>query len=539
MHHVRTAIEQAVPDADLLFPDYPAGMFSTADPVDITEALGDCIADAVRLRASRGGAYREIILVGHSLGALLVRKAYAFAMGQNQDHSGTSSLRPAAQQWAGLVTRIILMAGTNRGWSLRNKARGLSWLKWCGFVFGAWLWRWFRLGGLINRVREGAPFVTNLRIQWINLVRDPVLSKQVPLTIQLLGTIDDIVDERDNVDVQAGARFIYKAVPDTGHVNVIDFSGSAGGRRRSIFLDALTTGADRLASDRTVPFEPNPDVQHVVFLVHGIRDFGFWTSRLSAAVRAEGSRRGARVETVTSDYGYFPMINFLFQPERQKNVRWFMDQYTEARARYPSATISFIGHSNGTYLLASALQRYKACTFHRAVFAGSVVNRNFDWPQYVAQRRINAVQNYVATADIVVAIFPAVFEHLRRTKADLGSAGHTGFARRDPPVYQVTYVTGGHGAALDPRNFDALAAFVLGDDTARPGEALRADAQSRAVVWFGKFCLPVFVGLLLIALLPLWVFLAAYFGRIPWPGDWLPIASTAWFVAIYVGVRLA
>jgi DNA-binding CsgD family transcriptional regulator len=39
-----------------LAPDYPATMFSGADPVKIAEALGDCIVDAVRMRASRGDA---------------------------------------------------------------------------------------------------------------------------------------------------------------------------------------------------------------------------------------------------------------------------------------------------------------------------------------------------------------------------------------------------------------------------------------------------------------------------------------------------
>lgn len=292
--------------------------------------------------------------------------------------------------------------------------------------------------------------MANLRIQWINLLRDASLFPPVPVTIQLLGTIDDIVDESDNVDIQCGANFIYKSVPETGHVNVIDFSGPIGQERQKIFLDALCTENEKLKSDKTLEFKLDPTVEHIVFIMHGIRDYGHWTRNLSQAVAAAAERRGLMVKTVISDYGYFPMIGFLLQPERQRNVRWFINQYTEALARYPKAKMSFIGHSNGTYLLASALERYRACAFERTVFAGSVVNRDFPWDKHVSDDRVAAVQNYVATADWVVAVFPAIFERLRKARADLGSAGHTGFARRDPPVYEVTFIKGDHGAAIVP-----------------------------------------------------------------------------------------
>jgi hypothetical protein len=42
------------------------------------------------------------------------------------------------------------------------------------------LWRWFRIGKLINSVRRWAPFLANLRIQWINLVSS---EERMPATI--------------------------------------------------------------------------------------------------------------------------------------------------------------------------------------------------------------------------------------------------------------------------------------------------------------------------------------------------------------------
>jgi pimeloyl-ACP methyl ester carboxylesterase len=535
LEHIRTSIREAIPDADLLFPDYPAGLFSSADPVEITEALVRSIADAVKMRKSKGHAYKEIILIGHSLGALLVRKAYGFARGQNQDHSGY--LRPTSQPWGDLVSRIILLAGTNRGWELRQKAKELSWMKWFGFLVCSQLWHWLHLGRLINSAREGAPFVANLRIQWINLIRNPTLSPPVPMTIQLLGTVDDIVDERDNVDIQSGSRFVYKSVPDTGHVNVIEFSGAIGHTRKQIFLDALLTDVGNLQSDKLVEFKSEPSIEQVIFIMHGIRDYGHWTGDLALTITGAARRAAKEVRIITSDYGYFPIVGFLLQPERQKNVRWFMDQYTEALARYPKAGMSFIGHSNGTYLLASALARYPACVFERAVFAGSVVNREFPWDKHVEDNRLTAIQNYVATADWVVAIFPAIFERLRKANSDLGSAGHSGFADRDPPVYEVTYIQGGHGAAIVPDNFETIGNFILGDDIATLKPELAAHSQTNAVIWAGKLCLLIGLALVAIALIPMWtVPLLWHFGFSVWPYDWrgLGILGGVWLLSLYI-----
>jgi hypothetical protein len=77
-------------------------------------------------------------------------------------------------------------------------------------------------------------------------------------------------------------------------------------------------------------------------------------------------------------------------------------------------------------LLASAVKRYAACKFDRVVLFGSVVPRKFAWePVILEEKRVSSVQNYVATRDLVVGIFPAVFELFPST--DLGSAGHNGF----------------------------------------------------------------------------------------------------------------
>ena len=47
---VVNAVEDTMPDADLLVPDYPAGVFSNADPIRISEELVSEIDNAVKSR---------------------------------------------------------------------------------------------------------------------------------------------------------------------------------------------------------------------------------------------------------------------------------------------------------------------------------------------------------------------------------------------------------------------------------------------------------------------------------------------------------
>jgi pimeloyl-ACP methyl ester carboxylesterase len=133
-----------------------------------------------------------------------------------------------------------------------------------------------------------------------------------------------------------------------------------------------------------------------------------------------------------------------------------MDMYTETLARYPNAKdIDFVGHSNGTYLLADALQRYHAMRVRRVVFAGSVVRRDFDWDPLVGRGQVGLVRNYVASDDWVVALFPRLFEQRpwRFLGNDIGSAGFNGFGRDRPTsadavVKNIKFIQGQHSAFL-------------------------------------------------------------------------------------------
>jgi len=169
------------------------------------------------------------------------------------------------------------------------------------------------------------------------------------------------------------------------------------------------------------------------------------------------------------------MLPFVVPWARRRKVEWLMDQYAEALAEHPNAKMSFVGHSNGTYLLARALDDYPFLRFKNVVLAGSVVRSDYDWVSKKKNGQIENVLNFVATFDWVVAVFPKAIEILNLQ--DLGGGGHDGF---DKIKDEVKYISGRHDAALAEENWDSIAEFILKGEKPRIPPNLLAKTRS----WF-------------------------------------------------------
>ncbi len=188
--------------------------------------------------------------------------------------------------------------------------------------------------------------------------------------------------------------------------------GTAVEARRHCLAWAMTQSDEWLKLNTTTPVEEimvRNDVTDVVFVIHGIRDVGYWTQKIARRTIIRGMAQGRRVASETSTYGRFPMLGFIWPRTRSKKVEWLMDEYAEAVARYPNAKFAYMGHSNGTYMLARSLEDYPVVRFTNVVFAGSVVVTDYNRIRDINQGRINRVLNYTASSDWVVAIFPKLF----------------------------------------------------------------------------------------------------------------------------------
>ncbi|MEN1834970.1 alpha/beta hydrolase [Pseudomonas lijiangensis] len=485
---VSDSIQELWPKARVWCPELPTGLFSRVDPDEIVCRLLVGVEDQIDLASSEGRPVTSIVIVGHSVGGVIGRKLYVAACGETSEapfehiyhQQGFKSENGllSARTWAPLVTRIVLLAGMNRGWQISHHMNPIRAIGWrlgvvMGYIFRFFTGRWLQ----IFKLRRGAEFITQLRVQWLKRPR----FRGETLVVQLLGSRDDVVSPEDNIDLVTGSDFIYLDVPFSGHADVVDLQDAQYGYgREKVLKEALSLSKKDLQTAEVIPadeqlFVTNPNIDNVVFVIHGIRDQGFWTQKIARRVRTLAAQDALRAKalnvatkpsewaTETSSYGYFPMLPFLLPWYRRNKVEWLMDKYTEALARYPNAKFSYVGHSNGTYLIAKALELYPCCKFENVVFAGSVVRVEYDWRKLLDanQPRVKNVLNLVATSDWVVAFFPKLFQFLGWQ--DLGSAGHDGFKtfKNSNGLFQVQYLKGRHDAGIKEQEWDSIARFVL------------------------------------------------------------------------------
>jgi pimeloyl-ACP methyl ester carboxylesterase len=507
MADVQASAAEAQPEADLLLLEYPAQTFSNADCF----RLSDLICERIQEHYTKKH-YKHITLVGFSMGALLLRKAYVYGYGHIEDITLDAKIpdeRREPLEWVQTVDRFVLLAGMNRGWTSREKPHGMKWHRAMLYRIGTLIGKWTNTGRLIRQCERGEPFVANLRIQWLEVMRALPAEKR-PKVIQLLGRIDDLVSDEDNRDATVCKEFIFVPVNGTGHAQAIQFHGSTyAAERRRKFLSALGDEAavEYLKRESpTLPDDTDTNVVELVVVLHGIRDMGEWTSQFEKPLQEAFQKKNPghkKLIVYHPSYGFFAMGPFLLWSDRQVNVRWFMDEFTELKAKYPNLKeVHFIGHSNGTYVLASALKRYKTLRIDRAVFAGSVVRRDFDWKPLTG--RINGIRNYVGSTDWVVGFFPALFElpGFKLFNPDIGSAGFNGFVNGFGNAAETRFVNGAHGAALQTDNVQSIVAFIMNANVTANQKILVQDhpalvaALSRAcwIIWGALLAVIFFLG---------------------------------------------
>ena len=310
------ALKDILPDADVLGPRMPFSWHSLQSLDEITTyVLG-------RVDSRWDEHYENVFFIGHSLGGIIARKVYVVVNGPIPDVQFDPKLPvPEAKPWAQCVKRIILLAGTNRGWALSHH---LS-LKWTliltpvSWILSVWGLLNHRLA-LVFQFRRGAPFLTQLRLEWLALrkqakERQTNSSEKGILTVQLLGSIDNIVSPEDIVDLVSGRDFVYLDLPFTDHLNVVEMDPTRPKERdrAEMLRKALLDSPDSLKKDSVQisdlpPRNEREKVRHVIFVVHGIRDAGYWTQKIARRVikLGGGSDPSFQYRMVTAELRLFP-----------------------------------------------------------------------------------------------------------------------------------------------------------------------------------------------------------------------------------------
>jgi pimeloyl-ACP methyl ester carboxylesterase len=214
-------VERELPNADILMPAMPYSYFASTRPLkDVVSHLGQTLDKYwVEREARRGTSYDSVILVGYSMGSVTVRALFAHGWGYDSIVR-PEGIREAPRPWAKAVTRVVLLAGVNRGWSTDSPVTLSQRLL---YVLGRPLLMIWPFGRpCVLDIRRGAPFLTGMRLDWLKLKAEFPDELTFPLVVQLLGTQDDIVSPNDNLDFFTGFDFFYIEVPESGHYDVVD-----------------------------------------------------------------------------------------------------------------------------------------------------------------------------------------------------------------------------------------------------------------------------------------------------------------------------
>ncbi|WP_155354227.1 lipase family alpha/beta hydrolase [Acrocarpospora macrocephala] len=290
--------------------------------------------------AEMGGLGR-IILVGHSVGGLLLRHAYLIAQGDDDSRE--------MKAWAQRVSRMVLLAAPNRG----VEARRLSFT-----------------GRTMAELRRGAPYLTDLRLRWLDHFDRAGDRIQV---VQLLGTLDTVVTRDDSLDVEQFGNARHVTVPGAEHHTL---------PRSHRLLWAAVAGPVRPTTP-LLTVEPRT----VVFLSRS-RDRTWQALRQALAGRAD-------VRTVPA--------------------RAFLDEYGQVYARHRHGAIHFAGHGDGARVLGQAVAAVPAIMFGNVYLAGSRLPPGFPWSRAIEREQIGRVRD---DGNLAVDQVPEVASYLLEVQAD-------------------------------------------------------------------------------------------------------------------------
>ena len=401
------------------------------------------------------GPFEEVILVGHSLGGILIRQAYLIASGMYSEGGYNQS------PWYEYVRRFVLFASPNRG---LDPTQSLIWRMVTAFekVTSLSLRRLMPLQEFIR----GSAFITNLRIDWIRHFSKPYY----PLTVvQLLGAKDGNITRDDSVDLEQFPDAFHIDIPDAEDTNIhrIDCAEDREERYQLI--------RDAILSDEPLSDDPNlaPSIaiNNVVFILHGIRASNSgWVKQSKEKILQEDPD----TVVITSSYGYFSAFNFVLPGIRQSNIAWFLDEYSYYFAKYPNINFHFIGHSNGTYILGESLKKVPGMKFKRAYLAGSVLPQEYPWKKIFDKGQLEKLCNARSSFDWPVGILCSGLRGVGM--ADIGTGGFDGFLMGDIRLQEFCYFNGDHGKPLEESNHSNIINYILTGIISQP-EGLKSEAE--------------------------------------------------------------
>lgn len=448
----------------------------------------------------------QIILLGHSMGSVVLRRAFLNAIGSGREGSGV-------QTWSERVSRLVLIGAFGRGFDPR-KTRGFSnrYLK-VTIGLGALL----GIGGMRRDIVAGSDFMSRLRVDWIAFNR---LDRMKPVVVHLLGSNDEFVGREDVIDLEQFPNAIAIGVPDATHADVVVPKPSTIDQMRRAFTALPSMNHD-------VPMAGGTD--RIYFLLHGIRDSRGCFKQVADLLE----ERSPDAKIIVPTYGYLSARGFLSARYRNRFVSWFVDQVSEQMARNPYAKFYFAGHSNGTYILGESLKRIPRMTFEHVYIAASVLPVEYEWGDAIEKNeQVKFVRSDMGTEDWPVGVLCRVLNKLG--KKEIGPGGFDEFEYGDRDHIAYNRFVGGHGAMLTADNAESIVDYLLSGESTKTADPETKEVSRLFGVFkkYGDILLPMILALLLLGLCLLlampWLFPTMGFAM------WAPLVAAVLVVAGWI-----
>ena len=442
--------------------------------------------------ASAGG-YDDIILIGHSMGGLLVRQAYLLGSGYKSDQ---------LSRWATKVSKIVLFASINSGFNpsaeirifkplvkaVLERTAGYPWLPFSDFI-------------------KGSNFITNLRIGWLRHFRN---LESPPVVVQLLGGSDNIVATPDSADIDQFPGGYQIDIPGANHSLVICLDHIRDPNRREdryrLIRDCILHPERQTKHNRPSGIKTDEKLRQVYFVLHGIRDGNNdWVQAARRRIQTLAQDPTA-VVVQAPNQGYLSLLQFLLPTQRRRPSQDFKDAYQSCVTKYRNVEFHFLGHSNGTYQLGQALLDIPEMKFNRVVLAASVLPPDYPWHERFQSGQINTLESHMAIYDAPVGFACSALNAIGMR--DIGTGGFTGFVNTGAGDYTpFAYYNGGHGAPVQNPALDWLVDHVLGNPSnliiSSPGQLVALPSGRRRLSKICALLAPMLVLAIIVGLVTL------------------------------------
>lgn len=140
-------------------------------------------------------------------------------------------------------------------------------------------------------------------------------------------------------------------------------SGSRPVSIRRQTLAALSTG-DFVEG---IALDPDSAPAHVISVVHGIRDRGFWIHEWQALC----DRSWTTIRIAPISYGWLGIVPFILFPVSAARSGLIERRMRDVLTAYPEARHTIMAHSNGSKIVSEVLDRF-AGAYRTVIFLGSI-----------------------------------------------------------------------------------------------------------------------------------------------------------------------